>query len=152
MLNTKMMSQELVKRLKQLMNTELPKPKKKRKPLAEAEGLAKELPDFMQGHKELLGVHIGGCIVSGEWDDKTMGAAHAHCNGYGKGYICCKSMKQFEKDTTMKHELAHILTGKGHVLGWAKCYVDLLNGDHKWLTVPWLKNKYGFKTRKKKTD
>lgn len=113
----------------------------------DANGLVKNLPPFMRGYEELLGVHVGGCVLGGEWDKEH--SAHAHIQGWGTGYICMPSMEQFFTETTLIHELAHVLSKRGHTLNWAREYVRLDNGKHKWLTVDWLKRKYKFRTRKK---
>lgn len=106
--------------------------------------LVKELHPFMQGHKELLGAYIGGCICGYQWGGE---AAHSHIrnNDPAKGYICFRTEKDFLKETTAKHELAHIISGKGHNRKWAEAYVELCDGRPKWLTVDWLQKKYKFR-------
>jgi hypothetical protein len=106
--------------------------------------LVKELHPFMQGHKEFLGAHIGSCIIGCKWGKE---AAHAHVSKYdpARGYICFRTEKDFLKETTAKHELAHIISGKGHNRKWAEAYVVLCDGRPKWLTVDWLQKKYKFR-------
>lgn len=124
-----------------------------------------QLPDYMKGHKEFTGVCIGACILTKKWvkgkrikdddgnfikdkNDKYVrepeAAAHAHTHPKdpAKGIICFRSMREFKKETTVKHELAHIITSEGHTKNWAEQYVAL--GTPKWLTVEWLQKKYGF--------
>jgi hypothetical protein len=128
--------------------TKKPKVKRKRPKLLkelDLSAIAKELPDFMQGHEQLKGVSVGICVATGKKPRGCM--AHAHTNFFGKGYICCRSEADFKKTTTMKHELAHILTGKGHQYDWAVAYENLVKGckQERWLNVPWLQKKYKFK-------
>ena len=115
--------------------------------------LATELPEFMQKCSKLKGCYIGGCIAnpSKKWSTKIYGAAHAHTAGDHKGFICFHTVKDFQKQTTCAHELAHIITEKGHTYNWAKTYVSLIKGTkyERWLTTKWLQAKYSFKTRKK---
>ena len=122
-----------------------------------------KIPKFMLEHKELTGVCVGGCIYNGKWskgarikdkdgkpirckDGKYLreppASAHAHTSGYYKGVICFHTAEDLKKDTTAKHELAHVITGEGHTKKWAEKYVELQTP--KWLTVKWLQNKYGF--------
>jgi hypothetical protein len=78
-------------------------------------------------------------------------SAHAHVGQAGKyaGYICFRTEKDYQKDTTCKHELAHIISNSGHTKKWAEAYVKLVDGKQKWLTVEWLQKKYKFKDKKK---
>lgn len=124
-----------------------------------------DIPDYMKAQKELRGVCVGACICTAKWpkprkmrdtkgnfikgkgkDGKYVRdmphCAHAHTNGPFKGYICFSSEAEFKKQTTCKHELAHIVTGQGHTKAWAEAYVGF--GTPKWLTVEWLQKKYGF--------
>jgi len=124
-----------------------------------------ELPEYMENEEKLRGVCVGACIYTGKWakgkrvKDKAGeyirnekgeylrepgSVAHAHTGNRGPfhGYICFASMEEFNKHLTCKHELAHISTGDGHTQAWAEKYVSY--GGPKWLTVEWLRNKYGF--------
>jgi hypothetical protein len=118
--------------------------------------------EFLKGHKELAGICVGSCILTGKWskgerikgkDNKYIrddygkyirmpSSAHAHTNGPVKGYICLRSFDDLKKGTTIKHELSHVITGEGHTKKWAEKYVEL--GTPKWLTTDWLQKKYGF--------
>jgi hypothetical protein len=120
------------------------------------------IPDFMKEHKELIGVCIGRCVFLKGWpkgrrlrdkDDnfikkngmyvrEPLAAAHAHTGGPAKGIICFRTLADFKKETTCKHELAHIITGEGYTKKWAEKYVELKTP--KWLTVEWLQKKYEF--------
>ena len=114
-----------------------------------------DLPDFMQGHKRLKGVFVGGCILdpNGEWDKEVSAHAHCHKGDPGLGYICCMNEKKFSSKLLLKHETAHILSrdanNKGHGRAWAAVYVALKDPTNKWLTVRWLKQKYQWGTKKK---
>jgi len=127
-----------------------------------------EVPEYMKECPQLMGVCIGYCVVTGKWtkgirlkDNKgnylknaegkflrlPPHAAHAHTGGDGKGWICFRTMADFEKETTCKHELAHIITEEGHTRKWAEKYVELIADNPKkakWLTVEWLQRKYKF--------
>jgi len=140
------------------------KPKaKKKKTAIEVRNI--ELPEYMENEEKLRGVCVGACIYTGHWaksrrvkdnDGKYIrnekgeylrepgAVAHAHTDTRGPfhGYICFSSMEEFNKHLTCKHELAHIATGEGHTQSWAEKYVSY--GGPKWLTVEWLRNKYGF--------
>lgn len=121
------------------------------------------IPEFMKEHKELVGICVGCCILTKKWskgdrikDENNVfikdasgkyirgpeAAAHAHTHGPGKGFICFRALSNFNKETTCKHELAHIITGEGHTQKWAEKYVELKTP--KWLTVEWLQKKYKF--------
>lgn len=123
-----------------------------------------KIPEFMKEHKELKGICVGGCILTGKWHKGTKVkdengeyvknedgkfirhhvAAHAHTHPEDprQGFICFSTLESLQKETTCKHELAHIITGEGHTKKWAEAYVGL--ETPKWLTVEWLKKKYGF--------
>lgn len=121
-----------------------------------------EIPEYLKGHKELAGICVEGCIYNGKWSKgqrikdtdgnyikrngkyvrEPPASAHAHTDGHYKGWICFRTLKDLNKETTCKHELAHIITGEGHTKKWAEKYVELQTP--KWLTVDWLQRKYGF--------
>lgn len=127
-----------------------------------------QIPEYFNGHKELKGLCVGGCIVTGKWSKgrrikKADGSylknkkgivvrefpavAHAHTQGQFKGYICFSDIENFLNEKTGKHELAHIITSEGHTKKWAEKYVELISTNKKtakWLTVEWLQKKYGF--------
>jgi hypothetical protein len=128
---------------------------------------AEAVPEYMKAHKELVGISIGACVLTGKWSkgyklrDKDNNfikkegkflrepeaCAHAHTHGSGKGFICFRTTEDLKKETTVKHELAHIITGSGHTKKWAEAYVQLVSDmkkTSKWLTVEWLQRKYGF--------
>lgn len=140
------------------------KPKTKTKKPA-IEIIKLELPEYMENEEKLRGVCVGACIYTGKWakgkraKDKEGNfiknaegkylrepgsVAHAHTGTKGPfhGYICFSSREEFNKHLTCKHELAHIATDEGHTQAWAEKYVSY--GGPKWLTVEWLRNKYGF--------
>lgn len=127
------------------------------------------IPEFMKAHEELVGVCVGACVYrtkrkskwqkgakikdeegnfikgpNGRYLREPAAAAHAHIHPEdpAKGIICFRTQKDFKKETTCKHELAHIITGEGHTKKWAEKYVELKTP--KWLTVEWLQKKYGF--------
>jgi len=109
-----------------------------------------DLPDFMQGHKRLKGVFVGGCISdpAGEWDKEV--SAHAHTHGSWQGYICCMNEEKFRSKLLLKHETAHILSRSGHTRSWAAVYVALKYPKNEWLSISWLQKKYGFGKKKAK--
>lgn len=123
-----------------------------------------EIPFYMEEHENFKGISIGACIATGKWPKgkrikneygeylrykkndrfvrESEHAAHAHMGGRYKGYICFRTLENFRKETTCKHELAHVITAEGHTKVWAEKYVELKVPA--WLTVDWLRNKYGF--------
>lgn len=137
------------------------------KPICVVNSTYIELPDYLCGHKELIGVSIGCCIMTGVWKDRGSkikdnngnyikkngkflrgppAAAHAHIKGKGKGFICFATWENFKKKTTCLHELAHLIcqdrSNSGHNREWAEIYASF--DVPKWLTVEWLQHKYKF--------
>lgn len=79
-------------------------------------------PQFKK-YPEVKGVFIGGCVERGD-GSSFRAKAHAHFAGDYKGWICLRSAKRLYTATgvpsnLMLHELAHVLTNKGHVQEWA---------------------------------
>jgi len=77
----------------------------------------------------LAGVFVGGCIVRGE-GSSFRASAHAHIAGPFAGWICVRSAKRLYASSgrpsqTMLHELAHIITRKGHTDRFRRVFREL---------------------------
>lgn len=74
-------------------------------------------------YPEVKGIFQGGCVSRGD-GSRFRRLAHAHTDGQHQGWICVLGrsrplLTDSGKPTQlMLHELAHILTGKGHVDEW----------------------------------
>lgn len=81
--------------------------------------------EMFKEYPEVKGVFVGGCVERGD-GSSFRAKAHAHwVNGKDSdSWICVRSAKRLynakgEPSNIMKHELAHIITGKGHTQVWA---------------------------------
>ena len=75
-------------------------------------------------YPEVKGVYVGGCISRGDTKGFYYALAHAHtyANSH-QGWICVRSKRRAlesngKPSQIMLHELAHILTLKGHTDKW----------------------------------
>jgi hypothetical protein len=93
-----------------------------------------------KNHPELKGVFVGGCVERGD-GSSFRAMAHAHyVNGKASdNWICVRSPKRLYNATggaseLMKHELAHILTNKGHTDPWRSKLKELGGKVDYWYT------------------
>lgn len=73
-------------------------------------------------HPELAGVFVGGCVVRGV-GSSFRAQAHAHLDGAHRGWICVRSWRRLYTASgapgqLMLHELAHLVSGRGHDDAW----------------------------------
>lgn len=80
---------------------------------------------MFQQYPEVKGVFVGGCVERGE-GSSFRAKAHAHYKSDqpSSQWICVRSAKRLynakgQPSNTMLHELAHVLTDKGHTQVWA---------------------------------
>jgi hypothetical protein len=106
-----------------------------------------EYPLF-QRYPELKGVFVGGCVDRGD-GSSFRAKAHAHTKGSNTGWICVRSAKRLYVPGTdrpsklMLHELAHILTGRGHDDTWRREVRRLGGTIHHWETKEWHQKRRG---------
>lgn len=81
-------------------------------------------PDCLLGHPKLKGIFTGGCVSRGV-GSSFRAKAHAHWGGEWAGWICVRKPERLSDRELMLHELAHILTEKGHVAEWRERLVAL---------------------------
>jgi len=80
-------------------------------------------PEELQ-RPEVIGVFVGGCVERGD-GSRFRRKAHAHTQGTHKGWICVLSAKRLVERMLTLHELAHIITGLGHVDKWREKCLEL---------------------------
>jgi hypothetical protein len=92
-------------------------------------GHSADLPQCLQGYKEVKGIWIGGCI-EGAWGDGGLVAAHAHSFREDPycGWICSPYRWVLDDQDILLHELAHILSEQDHNFIWKGCLMAL-GGD-----------------------
>jgi hypothetical protein len=83
-------------------------------------------PDHRTGKRKVKGAFVGGCVERGD-GSSFRASAHSHTNPTDKyrGWICFRSMKNYNDEQTRLHELAHILTMQGHTAKWRQTAIAL---------------------------
>ena len=79
--------------------------------------LLKEFP-------EVSGIFAGGCVRRGE-GSSFRAKAHAHTDNPFMGWICVRKASRLNDRMLMLHEIAHIITGVGHVDIWRKKLLEI---------------------------
>lgn len=81
----------------------------------------KSYPDYLRGHRQLMGVFAGGCIYDQGFGQRDM----AHCH-FATGVICLSSASLLFCERTMKHEICHLLAPTdGHGRKWLDKLIEL---------------------------
>lgn len=73
---------------------------------------------------EVTGLFVGGCVKRGE-GSRFHAKAHAHTDNPFMGWICVLSAKRLTDRMLMLHEVAHVITGLGHVDAWRKKLLEI---------------------------
>lgn len=81
-------------------------------------------PTLLHEHCAVAGVFVGGCVARGV-GSRFRAKAHAHTSGPYKGWLCFLSAARLSDNALVIHELAHILSGKGHTNEWRQMVVNL---------------------------
>jgi hypothetical protein len=73
-----------------------------------------QIPSFLTDHPEFQGIFYGECIGHEKPSQSTVGHSHVNPNDPNHGWICIASKTLTKDKQLLKHELAHILVGRGH--------------------------------------
>ncbi len=94
-------------------------------------------------HPKVQGVFIGGCVKRGD-GSRFRSKAHSHIDGKHNSWICILSSRRLSDKMLLLHELAHIITGVGHVDKWRAVVLEI---DGTLEEIPGLMKSYHKKTR-----
>lgn len=83
-------------------------------------------PSELQGHPEVAGVFVGGCVSRGD-GSRFHAKAHVHLRPTDKYFhwMCFLSERRLQDKMLVLHELAHVLTGVGHIDKWREKVLEL---------------------------
>lgn len=73
---------------------------------------------------DVTGIFVGGCVRRGK-GSSFHAKAHAHTDNPFMGWICVRKAERVNDRMLMLHEIAHVLTGLGHVDAWRKKLLEI---------------------------